>query len=194
MYADGIRQARESTKWLAIVDLDEFLFPTQVLEQQKTINRGGVLKLLANYENAAQILIPWYLYGSSGHLKKTPGLVIERFTQRDGQVGGFTKAIVRPWLILAPHVHSSLVLGRTVDEHNHTLYYGDKPQSCDVFRLNHYVVKSREEFIDKKKRGDVLYGGTFLDQFFAEHDRNDVFDDIAVAYAPQIHQTLDSRL
>lgn len=149
--------------------------------------------MLANYENAAQILIPWYLYGSSGHLKKTPGLVIERFTQRDGQIGGFTKAIVRPWLVLTPHVHSSLVLGRTVDENNHTLYYGDLPQSCDIFRLNHYVVKSREEFIDKKKRGDALYGGTFLDQFFAEHDRNDVFDDAAVAYAPQIHQTLDSQ-
>lgn len=191
MYADGIRRAREETRWLAIVDLDEFLFPTashcSLIENQ----RGGVAKLLANYENSAQILVPWYLYGSSGHLKKEPGLVIERFTQRDRNISNFTKAIVRPWCVVVPHVHSNLVFGRTVDEHNHPLYYGEHPQSADILRLNHYVVKSKEEFIDKKKRGDALYGGTFIDQFFTEHDRNDVFDNSASVYARSILTALD---
>ena len=57
--------------------------------------------------------------------------------------------------------------------------------SVDLLRINHYAVKSREEFRRKArlKRPKKRYAG--LD-YFAYHDRNDVLDPILHRHLPAL--------
>jgi hypothetical protein len=64
--------------------------------------------------------------------------------------------------------------------------------SVEKLRINHYPVKSREEFERKarfkreKKRYDSI-------DYFAYHDRNDVLDPILSRYLPALEAVLDAH-
>ena len=62
--------------------------------------------------------------------------------------------------------------------------------SVEKLRINHYPIKSREEFERKArfKREKKRYVGV---DYFAYHDRNEVFDPILARYLPELAQAMD---
>ena len=60
-YNDAIKQYRDSTRYMAFVDCDEFIVPTVEEKLSKVIR-----KLLMQDVNAVGLGINWALYGSSG--------------------------------------------------------------------------------------------------------------------------------
>jgi hypothetical protein len=62
--------------------------------------------------------------------------------------------------------------------------------SVERLRINHYPIKSREEFERKArfKREKKRYAGV---DYFAYHDRNEVFDPILSRYLPDLEQALE---
>lgn len=60
------------TKWLLIVDLDEYVW------SKDTININDILD---NYGNASQLQIKEVLFGSNGHIEQ-PNNIVESFTKR----------------------------------------------------------------------------------------------------------------
>ena len=166
IYNNGVQRFKDETRWLAIVDLDEFIVP---------MNNKRLADTLPEFEAYNQILLHWVIYGSSGHIQKTPGLVLERFKHHQEGVWPLTKAIVNPKAVVYAHVHSSVVLGKTVDEKKNILpKMKTIMPSADYIKINHYVIKSQEEFLKKKNKGRAL--GNFTDDFFKGHDRNEVSD------------------
>jgi hypothetical protein len=63
--------------------------------------------------------------------------------------------------------------------------------SVDRLRINHYPIKSREEF-DRKARMKEGKGRYDSVDYFAYHDRNDVFDPILTRYLPQMESASSS--
>jgi hypothetical protein len=61
--------------------------------------------------------------------------------------------------------------------------------SVEKLRINHYPIKSREEFERKArfKQEKKRYEGV---DYFAYHDRNEVFDPILARYLPELAQAL----
>jgi hypothetical protein len=61
--------------------------------------------------------------------------------------------------------------------------------SVEHLRINHYPIKSREEFERKArfKREKKRYEGV---DYFAYHDRNEVFDPILARYLPELEKAL----
>jgi len=61
--------------------------------------------------------------------------------------------------------------------------------SVEHLRINHYPIKSREEFERKArfKQEKRRYEGV---DYFAYHDRNDVFDPILLRYLPELEEAL----
>lgn len=55
-YKDGIKRARKISKWVAIIDTDEFLFPVQAV---------SLSEFLEEYEEYAALGVNWQCYGSS---------------------------------------------------------------------------------------------------------------------------------
>ena len=186
MYKDGILRSRYETRWLMIVDLDEFMMAT---------DKRRLADVLPAYEDYNQLLVYWMCYGSSGHKTKTPGLVIERFTWHREKPEILTKAVLWPLAVVRVHVHSSDVLGKTADEHKNNLT-GQKERrpSIDLLRVNHYLVKSWEEYLEKKKRGDVYFDfnpSLQTDRYFTVNDCNEVEEpDLMTDYVRRINERI----
>jgi hypothetical protein len=52
----------------------------------------------------------------------------------------------------------------------------------DVFRINHYTIRSRSEYLDKRNRfKGTQYESTYNEAYFLYHDRNEVYDPIIAA-------------
>jgi len=91
------------------------------------------------------------------------------------------KSVVNPRLALnfiSSH-HPTLLFGSPVDTNFHPArqYFFKRTPLHDKIRINHYAVKSHEEFLEKKARGRAMS----LDQrdmdYFEKFDRNEVEDD-----------------
>jgi glycosyltransferase involved in cell wall biosynthesis len=178
-YADAI--ANCDTDWIAFFDTDEFL----VLHKHLTV--AEFLKSMP--PNASGVAINWLVFGSGGRSAAGSGLVIDRFTwaadRRHGK-NRISKSIVRPQSVKTMLVHTATLVngiyvnsvGEQVDIENNA----KTPAVCHVgAQLNHYLLKSREEFLLKKSRGHSARAPeekekfTHIDEeFWAAHDLNDI--------------------
>lgn len=146
VYNETIQQSRNQTQWLGIIDSDEFL----VLKKHKIL--GDFLK---EFEEFGAVSVGWYLFGSNGHIKRqTSGYA--PYTKRFPHSSHY-KTIVQPARVLNFRIHEVVqhVPGYyTVDEQKHpvsgpyTIH-----QETEYIQLNHYVIRSLEEFVDKCHRG-----------------------------------------
>jgi hypothetical protein len=75
----GIEKAREESKWVAMIDADEFIVPMKY----KTIPE--FLDTLD--DTTAEIEIDWVYFGYNGQYAKPEGLVVKNYTKRyDGRI------------------------------------------------------------------------------------------------------------
>lgn len=105
-YNDAIAKHKDECRWMAFLDMDEYLMPTKPFE--KVYNVVSELIRKAG-KGAAGVGVNWCIYGSS-HLEKKPkGLISENFifrgTEKDW--GNFhIKTICNPRLVksyISPH-------------------------------------------------------------------------------------------
>ena len=147
-YNDCLRWHRYDSRWIAFIDVDEFLFsPT-----------GQPLpEVLADYEAWPGVAVAWVMYGTGGHRTRPEGLVVENYLRTIPQPDPVMnmKSIVDPTRttnFISGH-HCAYPYLSAVDENQfpvdgHTLL----PPSFARLRLNHYHCKSEEEFVAKFDR------------------------------------------
>lgn len=87
-YNDALNRARGIVKWLAPLDLDEFLFP---------VHQYSLVDFLKDYEQYGGICANWVLFGTS-NVEKVPDnkLMIETLTMCDPLGKDVIKSIIRP--------------------------------------------------------------------------------------------------
>lgn len=194
-YQDAV--TRCATEWIAFFDLDEFL----VLREDLNIHA-----FLDRFPDASAVAINWSIFGSSGHQCKEPGLVIDRFLQAappNFSTNRHCKTIARCTSIAEPRVHRCILssgsyvdtLGRPIEIERE----GFTPSiQHGVAKLNHYVLKSKEEFQHKKMRGNANRGSdtpnrysTREGQYFQMYDRNDVVDKSITLHSPAIYEEIE---
>ena len=175
-YCDCLEKHKLHSRWIAFIDLDEFIVPIK----DKTIP-----EFLERFEKFPSVEINWLVYGSSGAQKKEKGNVMDRFKHHsisNSPINRFVKSIVDPrriFLFIGAHVAAS-ISGRAVDSHGVPVRknFTDREPQHDVIRINHYAVKSYEEFLSKKAQGRVsrnkMPGEKFFDKYFLKYDLNDI--------------------
>ena len=181
----AVEYARDKTKWLAVIDLDEFIMPMV----DKTIP-----EFLRRFSpRTAQIFVRWCLYGSSGHVKRPDGLVIENYKYRKSDNSNeANKIIVNPRLICGcSSAHAFDAIGRSVDETGRAVTPSPVIPGCsqDLIRINHYRCKSWQDSQEKHNKGDVLYGRGYVRYTKADFDKfdtNDVYDDAMDKYVAEL--------
>ena len=149
----AVRRAAAEARWLAVIDLDEFIMPV------KDCTIPDFLRRIP--QRTAQIFIRWCLYGSAGHVIRPAGLVIEnyKYRQRDNS-GEANKIIVNPRMVVgcrSPHVFD--VIWRSVDERGHAVTPSNviPGLSQDIIRINHYRCKSWQDSQENIQR--AMYSG-----------------------------------
>jgi hypothetical protein len=146
-YADGLDRYRDQTRWLAFIDIDEFLFSPVA---------ATIPELLANYERWPAVAVNCLGFGTSNHREKPDGLVIESYVRRARNVKllSHVKSIVDPRRArrpVTPH-HFEYDDGHAVDE-NLTPVTGPFNEALpfEKLRINHYTTKSEAEYRAKVK-------------------------------------------
>lgn len=204
-YNYAVRDYRFLCRYMAFIDLDEFLYPKNTTGTI-TETLDGILKA---FPNASGLAVNWQLYGSNGAQTADYSRgVLERFTRRapvDWVVpiphrdipGGNAqiKTVANPRRIYffgSSHFpvyfegcYSVNEVGKFVDS------YCNNPVTAERLAINHYNVKSREEHMRKVARGRADKGSiNFADDgancidptWFNMYDRNEVFDDGILHY------------
>jgi hypothetical protein len=157
-----IQNHAAETRWMAFIDLDEFLF--------SPLGRP-LPDMLREYERWPGVGVNWAVFGTSGHATKPPGLVTESYVRRTERPdhNRLMKCIVDPRRVrnfcLA---HFFMFHGEprvVVDENQHPVegrpgspFSKTDEVSFERLRVNHYVTKSKEEFRRKWERVRVDNG------------------------------------
>lgn len=175
-YDDCLERHRLDTRWLAFIDLDEFIVP---------LKDKSVAEFLHRFEYAPVLEINWLVYGSGGARKRLPGYVMHRF-RRHSEPGHplnrHVKSIVDPrrvFNMIGCH-EAARINGSAVDSHGDpvTCNFRDREPQQDVIRINHYAVRSFEEFLEKQNRGRASgTRRTVESEYFDRFDLNDIEDD-----------------
>lgn len=182
-YNDAIRRHRFEARYIALIDGDEFIYP-----------RGGdsdipdaVEKIMSENPGAAGLALNWRIYGSSGQKGKDFGRgVLTRFTWRandDNEINQHIKPIVNPRCVdvmISPHYAMYFQGMYAVDEHGHRMnpHHRNPHNTGDRMRINHYITKSAEEYVEKKTRGPVNKLSADPNEYeFEKFDRNEIHDD-----------------
>jgi len=165
-YAHCAKTHADASRWIAFIDIDEFLFPSEPVDLHD---------VLADYDTHPALVVNWVSFGSSGHVERPAGGVLENFTRR----GALDHVVPYPHLALPGGGHrplnthvKSIVNPRAVAQctNPHFLQYAGGAPAVDELgravqgpfsetvaverlRLNHYWSKSRSEFALKMARG-----------------------------------------
>lgn len=172
-YDDCLERHRLDTRWIAIIDLDEFIKP---------IKDKSIPDFLKRFEDAPVVEINWLVYGSGGAKKQTPGGVMERFKYHSlpgNKLNRHVKSIVNPrrvFSVIGCH-EVARISGKAYDSHGNkiTKSFRDREPQQDVIRINHYAIKSYEEFLHKRARGRARLKNKIRGlEYFDQYDLNDI--------------------
>ncbi|MBQ7704461.1 MAG: glycosyltransferase family 92 protein [Selenomonadaceae bacterium] len=180
-YTEAFKMYRFFCRYMAFIDADEFIFP----QNNKSIVEV-VDEFLEDNPTAGGLSINWMMYGSNNLEKADYNKgVLERFTRRASNFEAKVKSISNPRKInylTTPHFVEYFLGFITIDFRD---FENTNPLNEKIL-INHYKLKSREEFLRKYNLGseDASYGGKeyYNEKNFTHEKNNDVFDDSILAY------------
>ena len=155
-YGDCVSRYADRMDWLAIFDIDEFIYPIsrqheRVSDALRTLERDKWLG----------VRVPVRQFGSSGHIKRPRGLVLANYIKCERALSRGTKSIGNTRMIAR---------NRWVDPHRFRYrpakvvrgWLTGSPRSlgrhaaAELLIINHYRLKSREDY---QRKTEVNAGG-----------------------------------
>jgi hypothetical protein len=185
-YEDCLQGHRDDARWIAFLDIDEFLFsPT-----------GKPLpEILRRFDTHPGVVANWRMYGTSGFEHPPPGLVTESYLMRgpdDMPPNRFVKSIVNPRSTLGCQSgHYFRLRGVPVGEDGQPVPSPVRESTAELLRVNHYYARSEEEFRRKAARPAVGWGRPDTNRFPIPPDV--VRDEAILQFVPELRAALASR-
>jgi Glycosyltransferase family 92 len=187
-FDDCLARHGDESRWIAFMDIDEFLYAPE---------GPTVPEVLAAYEQHPGVYVTRLEFGTSGHLRRPSGLVIENYLRRRSYSADdkeWTKSIVDPrrtvkcfnaHIFVYEDAFAVDMDGEPVERPP----WGPTPVKLSPLRINHYITKSEEEYRRKlgqwKDHGHALEPGEgWLDLLAGE------FDDAITRYVPALREAL----
>ena len=138
--------------------------------------------------NTAGLAVNWRLFGSNGEETADYSRgVLERFTRRSQSVSNTIKTIFNPRMVsffTNPHFPIYFEGFHSVDENgNIVVSSANELATGKKIVMNHYTIKSREEYAKKVQRGNADHVDNRYSMKNFDHDKNnDEFDDGILKY------------
>jgi len=190
-----------SADWIAVLDCDEFINLRAPL--------ATLHDLIAAVPGADAIVLPWRLFGHAGHLARPAGLTLDTFTRAIPPdalypaLSRFFKTLYRREAMQKPGVHRPRQRpgaapvwvdgsGRRLDSGfagraDRIMLWG-APLATGLVQLNHYSVRSVDDFLLKRRRGLPNHTDKSIDlTYWVERNFNTVADTTISAMAPRTH-------
>lgn len=188
-YNDAIKRHKHDCRYMAFLDLDEYLFITQ--EKKQDISKTITQLLQEAGKGASGLSINWCIFGSSNLKKRPQGLITENYIYRGkrNHWGNYhVKTICNPRRVkkyISPHYPLYYSGAYSISDGNLKRQYGwfCHDVKWKYFRINHYYCKSQEDYIIKISRGLGDRIGNYNLNQFNDYDLNDIKDDSAIKYS-----------
>ena len=166
-YMDCVSKIKETDKWCAFLDTDEFLFSP--LE-------NDLRNVLKNYESYSGIMVYWRCYGTSGIDKIHDGeKMLNLLTMRgkdDNSWNIYHKSVMQPkYVDTCPDPHNFF---------SNSIERLDMKRSVDVLRINHYWSRDMDFFRNVKIPRSIKWHAVVEDFLSLERTFNDVCDPVLV--------------
>lgn len=153
-YAHALRNFGAGFRWLAFIDVDEFLVP---------VTAPDLPSALAPLSDHPQVSLPWHMFGRNRHDAAPEGGILPNYLQRaDPQKAHHAlnwKCIVDPTRVTGVRVHGFDVDGAGVSVNDVGTVATHKDRANRAFysraaiQLNHYYTRSNAELQAKINRG-----------------------------------------
>ena len=186
-YADCLRRQRNHARWIAFIDIDEFLFsPTG----------EPVTDVLRAFDTRPGVAVNWRTYGVNGYQQRPDGLVIESYLLRaadDHPLSRTVKSIVYPRKTrpesISPHFFRHL--GSAVGENGDPVAaWTREPPTANLLRINHYPAKSLDEWARKYARPRAWDGESYETP---PPPPDQIRDDVILQFVPAMREALAAR-
>ena len=172
VYDDCIDKHRLDARWIAVIDIDEFIVP---------VKDKSIPEFLKRFEKFSAVEINWLVYGSGGAKKRENGSVMDRFKKHSHSghiLNRHAKTIINPRKVfnfIGCH-EAAIISGKIADSHGNIVrkQFRDREAQHDVICVNHYAVKSYEEFLQKRARGRARINKQRNLHYFEMFDLNDI--------------------
>lgn len=193
-YIHCLKKYRTESEWMAFLDLDEFLFPTE---------KDNLQDVLAEFIDYPGVGVNWLNFGPSGHEKKPEGLQMENYIRRSEasyEGNKHIKSIVRPEKVIAPiNPHEfSYIDGLLAVTENFQEIDGfmTETHSVEKLRINHYTTRSKEESRKKMMRGRPTTQKKRTWAYFKKrHEIYDLVEDLTIQrFLPQLRKGIEANL
>lgn len=193
-YNDAIAKHRHECRYMAFIDLDEYIMPEKPYELIADV----VSRVLSKRNNAAGIALNWCLYGNSGHKKRPAGLITESYIDRAHEtnpMNHMVKTLCNPRLVhdyISPHYPQYKLGAISVDSTGKLRSKGwfCRDLTFKNIRLNHYYCKSEEDYIIKTSRGLGDRAGNYDLSKYEKMNFNDVHDESMLVYKNELKKHL----
>lgn len=174
-YTEGLKETKGVSKWVAFIDIDEYLFP---------VRENSLLSVLRDYEEFGGVSVNWHLFGTSNIKKLSPhSLLIEQLTRcspKSFTLNRYMKSIVRPERashFLNPHhpIYREPYYQVNTDKLSSEGPYFSSYIQTNKLQINHYWTRDETFFYEKKIMRQKKWGcspnaADILDRFNAEKD------------------------
>lgn len=166
----------KESQWIGFIDTDEFLVPKDTNDLRVFLER---------YADFGGLGVNWVVFGSAGHLTRPQDRQIRSFlscASPENERNGHIKSIVQPRFVKRaggdPHHFVYKKLKYCVNELFDKISGSKVEHSTRYIQLNHYYLRSLDEFKAKMQRGrgDGV-GSRVLDDFYrADKECNERVD------------------
>ena len=157
-YAHAIFNYRYKHRWMAFIDIDEFIVPRHHLT---------VIDALENLQNHSNISLTWAQFGHCGHMTRPPDPCVFAYQLRHQESRHHSdhfKCIVDPCQVSMASIHEycTLDMGKKTINAQGQVELNSARSSASGFasneniQLNHYRTKSIEE--NNAKLGFIMHG------------------------------------
>ena len=195
-YNDAVEKFRFECRYMAFIDLDEFIFPKSNRSITEVVD-----EILSRNPNATALAINWQVFGSNGQIDADFSRgVLERFTRRaPSNWIPIDERGIKEGNNIVKSVNNSLFICQIFHPHFAHHFNGkfavnsdgklvpswsNEPVTADKIVVNHYYTKSAEEYRKTKlQRGYANEARSpYGDKNFSKYNRNEVFDDGILKY------------
>ena len=180
-YDHCLRAQGGNWRWIAFIDLDEYVFSPEL---------RPVPEILGRYEHLPGIGALWAMFGTSGHVSRPPGLAIESYVQRfigRRHLRQF-KSIVDPSAVTRAYGPHSFAF-------RDPAWASPVPRfaAWSELRVNHYLTRSEEEYRAKLATPDAFGKPRNVRRPEWVMGLPTVHDDAIAAYGPAVREALARR-
>jgi hypothetical protein len=169
-YGHALVNFGPEVRWMAFLDVDEFLFAT---------SGEKLVTAMKEFEDLPSLSIPWTNFGPGGHMTRPDGLVIESYTEcTPHPLAPSQRSLLRYKSIVDPSEVSAMGshLFPLVDRGN--VIFNEKRVAgtvsdarnpgfvcVDKFQLNHYFTRSVQEMNARMAKGRISRNGQKIDNY-----------------------------